>query len=88
MKGFCFNNIETVIYIELILLFYELINYKKRSIKDTNKEKLESLLEIFAAVLVVLSYIILGKAKDSGNFTTNYRVERSLCKNKVLEVLR
>ena len=53
--------IQTVIYIELALLFYKLKSSKKRAIKGITKGKLESLLEMITAIFGVISYIILGK---------------------------
>ena len=84
MKRICLNNIQIAIYIELIVLFYQLTCYKKRAIKDITKEKLESLLETFTAIFSVISYIILQKTRDSMNFTTNHSVESSLRHKKKL----
>ena len=78
MKLIHLNNIQTVIYIELILLFYESTCYKKRALKYITRGKLESLLENFTGTFDVTSYIILRKAEDSGNFTTNHGVENNL----------
>ena len=59
LKRICLNNIQTVFYIELILLFYELTCYKKRrAIEDITKGKLESFLENFTAIFGVISYIV------------------------------
>ena len=55
-------------------------SYKKRGIKDITKGKLDRLLENFSAIFGFLSFIILEKQGDSGNFTGNYNydVESSL----------
>lgn len=82
LKCIRLNNIQTVIYIELILMFYKLTYYKKRALKNVTKGKLERLLENFMAIFVFLSYIILGKTEDFGNFTTSHRTEGSLLQKK------
>ena len=60
------NHIQTVINIELILLFYELTSFKKRALKGINKGRLETLLEKFTAVFGIIRHIFLGKAEDLG----------------------
>ena len=58
-------------------MFYKLTYYKKRAPKDVTKGKLESLLESFVAIFVFLTYIILRKTEDFGNFTTSHRIDSS-----------
>ena len=63
-------------------MFYKLTYYKKRAPKDVTKGKLESLLESFVAIFVFLTYIILRKTEDFGNFTTSHRIDSSLLQKK------
>lgn len=65
-------------------MFYELICYEKHANKDITKGELESLLENFKDIFGVISYIILGKTKDSGNFTPNNSIESSLSRKLVI----
>ena len=61
------NNIQTVIYVELILLFFELRlehGYQNRAIKDTNKGQLESFLKNFTAIFGVT--LFWGKQRIMG----------------------
>ena len=47
-------------------------------LKSITKGKLERLLENFIAIFAVLSYIILGKTEDSGNFRNSHSIKSSL----------
>ena len=64
-------------------MFYEL-TCSKCAIKDITKGEPERFLENFTDIFGVISYIILGKTEDYGNFTTNHCVESSLCHKKEL----
>ena len=83
LKHIYLNNIQSVIYIELILLFDEITCCKKRAVKDITKAKLETLLENFMIIFGVISYFILGKTEDSGNFTISHSIENSLRQKRV-----